>query len=84
MDIFFSFSLDHAREEMLEYLYIFAMHTDEKGTIRGLYSYIDIISYDVDSETRDHYTQPRPKVCDKRMNSIFHKFKMRAKYGKSI
>lgn len=69
---------------MLEYLDIFAMYTDEEGTIGGLHSYIDIISYDVYSETRDHYTQPRPKVCDKRMNSIFHKFKMRAKYSKSI
>ena len=58
-------SFDHAREEMLEYLDILAMDTDEKCTIRSLNSYIDIFSYLFYCYARSSYTELAKKICNK-------------------
>ena len=72
MDVFLGLSFDHTREEMLEYLDIFAMHTDQQGTIWRLDSYIDILSYDIYCQTRCRYTESIPELCHEGEDCGFH------------
>ena len=72
VDVFFYFSFEHTREQMLEYIDILPMHTDQEGTIWSLDSDIDIISYDVYGETRYRDAESIPELCDEREDYIFH------------
>jgi hypothetical protein len=72
MDELLSLTLYHTREEMLEYFDIFAMHTNQDGTVWSLDSDIDVISYDVYSEAGYRDTESSPELSYERENYIFH------------
>ena len=72
MDEFARFSLYHTREEMLECFYIFAMHTNQEGTIWSLDSDVDIVSHSINSNTGCRDTESRPELSYERENYIFH------------
>lgn len=57
------FSLEHTREEVLEQLYILAVHTNEECTIWRLDSYIDVVSYSIYRQIRHRDTESRPELC---------------------
>ena len=73
MDESISLTLYHTTQEMLECLDILAMHTDEEGTIRGLDSDIDILSYGLDRDTRSSDPESSPEPRNKGKEYIFHK-----------
>lgn len=56
--------LEYTREEMLDGLYIFPMHTDQECTIGSLNPDIDIVSYGISCECRDRDTESCEKCTD--------------------
>lgn len=73
MDECICFSFDHPREKVLEYFYVFPMHTNEEGAIRSFYLDIDIFSKNIYGYTRSDDAQFSKKFCYKRKKRIFHR-----------